>query len=93
MVKIASAGTFLKHFGILHSDSGRGLLGGDRLPRAGRYRAVWPGRPLRRPERLRPLFEDARFRDIVTENEMKLFSFSSFKAWFGPIERREGLPG
>jgi ubiquinone/menaquinone biosynthesis C-methylase UbiE len=46
-----------------------------------------------RPERLRALFEDARFRDIVTENEMKSFSFSSFEAWFGPIERGEGLPG
>ena len=27
------------------------------------------------------------------ENETKLFSFPSFDAWFGPIERGEGLPG
>ena len=42
---------------------------------------------------MRALFEDAGFRDIVTENEMKSFSFSSFGAWFGQIERGEGLPG
>jgi ubiquinone/menaquinone biosynthesis C-methylase UbiE len=69
---------------------------GRRVPgRAARSRAARSG-PVAfdgRPERLRTLFEDARFRDIVMENETKLFSFPSFDAWFGPIGRGEGLPG
>lgn len=46
-----------------------------------------------RPDRLRALFEGAGFREVVTENETKSFPFPSFDAWFGQIERGEGLPG